>query len=86
MTKVKTRLRVLLFCNRADCLVAKLTSDSVLCIRFLGYKRLIRRDLDFKRSSLNTVSEEFVLRSRRASTLIKPRFTPGGWHEGKCVH
>ena len=85
MTKGKTRLRVLFFCNRADCLEAKLTSDSVLRIPFLGYPRLIRRDLNFERLSSNIVSEEFVL-SRRASPLIKPRFTPGGWHEVKCVY
>ena len=78
MTKGKIHLRVLFFCNRADCLVAKLTSDSVLRISFLGYPRLISRDLNFERLSSNTVSEEFVLRSRRASPFIKPRFTPGG--------
>ena len=77
MTKGKIRLRVLFFCNRADCLVAKLTSDSVLRISFLGYPRLISRDLNFERLSSNIVSEEFVLRSRRASPFIKPRFTPG---------
>ena len=37
---------------------------------------MIKRDLNFKRLSSNAVSEEFVLRSRRASLLIKPRFTP----------
>ena len=86
MTKGKTRLRVLFFCNRGDCLEAKLTSDSVLRISFLGYPRLIRRDLNFERLSSNIASEEFVLRSGRASPLIKPRFTPGGWHEVKCVY
>ena len=86
MTKGKTRLRVLFFCNRADCLGAKLTSDSVLRISFLGYPRWIRRDLNFERLSSNIVSEEFFQRSRRASLLIKPRFTPGGWHEVKCVY
>ena len=78
MTKGKIHFRVLFFCNRADCLVAKLTSESVLRIRFLGYPRLISRDLNFERLSSNIVSEEFVLRSRRASPFIKPRFTPGG--------
>ena len=38
VTKGKTRLRVLLFCKRADCLVSKLISDSVLCIRFYGIR------------------------------------------------
>ena len=61
MTKGKTCLRVLFFSKRADCLVAKLTSDSVLRIRFLGYPSLIRRNLNLERFSLNIVSEEFVL-------------------------
>ena len=77
VTKGKTRLHVLFFCKRADCLVAKLTSDSVLRISFLGYPRLLRRNLNLERLSLNIVSKEFVLRSRRASPLVKPRFTPG---------
>ena len=85
MTKGKTRLRVLFFCNRIDCLVEKLTSDSVLRISFLRYLLLIRRNLNLESSS-HTVSEELVLTSRRASPLIKPRFTPGGWHEVKCVY
>ena len=86
MTKGKTRLRVLFFCNRADCLLAKLTSDSVLPISFIGYPRLIRRDVNFERLPSNIVSEKFVLRSRMASPLIKPRFTPSWWHEVKCVY
>ena len=61
MTKGKTCLRALFFSKRADCLVAKLTSDSVLRIRFLGYPSLIRRNLNLGRFSLNIVSEEFVL-------------------------
>ena len=77
MLKGKTRLRVLFFSKRADCLVAKLTSDSVLRISFLGYPRLLRRNLNLERLSLNIVSEEFVLRSRTASPLVKRRFTPG---------
>ena len=57
MTKGKTRLRVLLFCKRADCLVAKLTSDSVLRVSFLGYPRLIKRNLNLERLSTNIVSD-----------------------------
>ena len=78
LTKGKTGLRLVFFCKRADCLVAKFTSDSVLRKRCLGYPRLLRRNLNLERLSLNIVSEEFVLRSRRASPLVKPRFTPGG--------
>ena len=63
MTKGKTHLRGFFFCKRADCLVEKLTSDSVLHISFLGYPRLIRSNLNLERLSLNIVSEKFVLRS-----------------------
>ena len=35
--------------------------------------------------SSNFVFEEFVLRSLKASPLIKPFLTPGGWQEDKCV-
>ena len=68
--------------------MAKLTSDtsSVVRISFLGYPHLRRHDLNFERLSSNIVSEEFFLRSRRASALIKPHFTPGRWHEVKCVY
>ena len=31
-------------------------------------------------------AEEFVLRRCRASPLINPFLTPGGWQEEKCVH
>ena len=78
VTKGKTGLRLLFLCKRADCLVAKLTSDSVLRIRCLGYSRLLRRNSNLERLSLYIVSEEFVLRSGKASPLVKPRFTPGG--------
>ena len=57
VTKCKTRLRVLFFCKRADCLVAKLTSDSVLRISFLGCLRLIRRNLNLK-GCLRTLFEK----------------------------
>ena len=36
--------------------------------------------------SSNFVFEEFVLRSLKASPLIKPFLTPGGWQEEKCVY
>ena len=54
VTKCKTRLRVLFFCKRADCLVAKSSSDSVLRISFLGCKR---RNLNLK-GCLRTLFEE----------------------------
>ena len=46
----------------------------------------MRRDLKLVILSLNAVSEEFVLRSLRASPLIKHFLTPGGWLEVKCVY
>ena len=36
--------------------------------------------------SSNVVFEEFALRSLKASPLIKPFLTPGGWQEEKCVY
>ena len=36
--------------------------------------------------SSNVVFEEFVLTSLKASPLIKPFLTPGGWQEEKCVY
>jgi len=36
--------------------------------------------------SSNIVSEEFVLRSQRASPLMKPRLMPGGWHKVNFVY
>ena len=40
----------------------------------------------FARHSSNVVFEEFVPSSLIASPLIKPLFTPGGWHEVKWVY
>jgi len=36
--------------------------------------------------STKDFAEEFVLRRRRASPLIKPFLTPGGWQEEKWVY
>ena len=59
-----------------------------LSMKLLGNPRALRRSLKFERS-LKGVCEEFFfffLRSLVASPLIKPRFTPGGWQEVKCVY
>ena len=40
----------------------------------------------FLMSSSKVISEEFVLRSLKASPLMKPFVTPGGWHEEKFVY
>ena len=36
--------------------------------------------------SSNAVLEEFVLGSLKASPLMLPFLTHGGWHEEKCVY
>ena len=36
--------------------------------------------------SSNFVFEEFFLRGLKASPLVKPLLTPGGWQEEKCVN
>ena len=36
--------------------------------------------------SSNVAFKELVLRSLKASPLIKPLLTPGGWQEEKCVY
>ena len=38
------------------------------------------------RLSSDVVFEELVLSSLIASPLMKPFFTPGGWHELKCIY
>ena len=88
MIKGKSLSTVFGFCFplRADCLESKVTSDSDLSIYFFGYPRALRRRLKFARHSSNVVFEEFVLSSLIASPLIKPLFTPGGWHELKWVY
>ena len=53
---------------------------------FSGYLLVLRRSLNFKRPSSNVSFEELVLSNLIASLLIKPYFTPGGWHEAKCVN
>jgi len=41
--------------------------------------------LNFEKHYSKMVCEEFVLRRLVASPLTKPRFTPGGRQEVKCV-
>ena len=36
--------------------------------------------------SSNFVFEEFFLRGLKASPLVKPFLTPGGWQEENCVY
>ena len=60
--KARLGKQVLFFCKRADCLVTKLTSDSVLRKSFLGYPRLIRRNLNLERLSSNIFNKNLVLR------------------------
>ena len=60
-----------------------LTSDLILFTRLLGLSRAWRRVLNWVIFSTEDFTEEFVLRSRRASPLINPFLTPGGWQEEK---
>ena len=53
---------------------------------FSGYLLVLRLSLNFKRPSSYVSFEELVLSNLIASPLIKPYFTPGGWHEAKCVN
>ena len=55
-------------------------------MKLLGYPFALRPSLKFDRHSSEVVCEGFVLRSLIASPLIKPRFTPRGWQEVKCVY
>ena len=73
-------------CVRADCLEAKLTLDRDLSMMFRRYPLALRCCLNFKRPSSNISFGEFVLSNLIASPLRKPCFTPGGWHEAKCVN
>ena len=52
----------------------------------VGYPLLSRRVAKFLMFSSKVVFEEFVLRSLKASPLMKPLVTPGGWHEWKSVY
>ena len=87
VTKGNSLSAVFCFCGlRADCLESKMTSYRDLSIYLFGYQRASRRRLKFARHSSNVVFEEFVLSSRIALPLIKPRFTPGGWHDVKWAY
>ena len=80
------RQHVLGILIRADCLESKVTSDRELSIYSVGYPRAPSRPPKFARHSSNVVFEEFVPSSLIVSPLIKPLFTPGGWHQVKWVH
>ena len=68
------------------CLEAKLTPDRDLSMMFSRYSPAFRRCLNFKRPSANISFGEFVLSNLIASPVMKPYFTPCGWHEAKCVN
>ena len=72
-------------CVRADCREAKLTPGRDLSMIFCGYSLALRRCLNFKKPSLHALCEELVLSNLITSPLMKPYFTPGGWHEAKYL-
>ena len=78
---------VCLFC-RADILSLNLTSERVFSKGYLdNLYRVIRLRLHCVMPfSSNVAFEELVLRSLKASLLIKPFLTPGAWQEVKCVY
>ena len=63
-----------------------MTPDRDLSMMFSRYSPAFRRCLNFKRPSAHISFGEFVLSSLIASPVMKPYFTPGGWHEAKCVN
>ena len=79
-----------LFClfRRADLLSLNLISERVLKGLYLGISPYLSCNLRLNcvMFSSNVALEELVLRSRKASPLIKPFLTPGGWQEVKCVY
>ena len=62
-----------------------MTPDRDLSMMFSGYHLALRRCLNFKRLYSNVFFEELVQSNLIASPLMKPYFTPGGWHEAKYV-
>ena len=86
MSNGKIFVRVFFLCWGANLLSPKRTPVRDLSMKLLGYPRALRRSLKFERHSSKVVCEEFIQRSLVASPLIKPRFTPGGWQEVKCVY
>ena len=81
VTKGKIRWFVFGFCWRASFLSLKFTSERVVLIRSSGQPLCSRCALKFVIFSSNISLEEFVLRSRRASPLMKPFLTPCGWRK-----
>ena len=72
-------------CVEADCPKAKLTPVRDLSTMFSECPLVLRRCLNLKPSN-PSFSEELVLNNLIASPLMKPYFTPGGWHEPNCVN
>ena len=82
----KILLRVFcLFC-KAHILSLNLISERVFSIRLSGKPLSRNLRLNCVMLSSNVAFEELVLRSLKASPLIKPFLTPGGWQEEKCVY
>ena len=78
MTKGKIRLRVLFFCKRADCLAAKLTSDSVLRISFFRVSALIKTQFKFGKVVLEHCFRRVCSKNSKGFSFSKTSFMPGG--------
>ena len=87
VTKGKMRLFSLRFSWRACFLSSKFSSESVLCKKnfWIAFVEEFFFEV-FSVFSSKGSFEEFVLKSLKASPFTKPLFTPGGWHEVKCVY
>ena len=80
VTKGKILSLALFFCIKADGLAAKLTHERDPSMTILGYL------LSSGVVRISQGSAQMFLKSLFASPLMKPFFTPGRWHELKCVY
>ena len=79
MTKGKNLCCVVLFLFVKDVFLSEnLTSERCFSTVAVGYPLLSGRVAKFLMFSSKVVCEEFVLRSLKASPLMKPFVTPGG--------
>ena len=79
MTKGRIVFCAVLFLFVKDVFLSEnLTSERCFSTVVVGYPLLSRRVAKFLMFSSKVVFEEFVLRSLKASPLMKPLVTPGG--------
>ena len=64
----------------------KVDPDRDIFMMFSRYPLALRRCLNFKRHCSDTSFGKFFLGNLIAWPSVKLCFTPGGWHEAKCVN